>query len=40
MFKAFKAANNYSYFISIDGCAEVIGVAPIELANYIGTPLI
>ena len=40
MIKAFATAKNYPDFISVDGGEGGTGSAPIEFANYIGTPLL
>ena len=40
MIKAFSEANNYPDFIAVDGGEGGTGAAPLEFANYVGTPLL
>lgn len=40
MVKAFKTANDYPDFISVDGAEGGTGAAPLEFTNYVGTPLL
>ena len=40
MIKSFSEAKNYPDFISVDGGEGGTGAAPLEFANYIGTPLL